>query len=194
MEWLSNIDSTFILEFLAVAAAVLYVILASKNRISCFIFGLISSAIYVFLTFELKFYFDVLINSYYVLMSVIGWYIWQGKLNENDPQIKSMPMKQIKLAVVITALISILLAFIANQYSDAELPYIDAVTTCFAILGTWMLVKKYLENWLVWIMVDLLAAGMYFYKGLYLTGGLFLVYTVIACYGYLNWDKQMSDA
>lgn len=194
MEWLNNIDSTFLLEFFAVASAILYVILASKNKVTCFIFGLISSAIYVYLTIELKFYFDVLINAYYVIMSVIGWYMWQGKLNEKDVYIKAMPSKQLNLALIITALISISLAFIASKLSDAALPYIDAITTCFAVLGTWMLVKKYLQNWLVWIMVDLLAASMYLYKGLYLTAGLFVVYTIIACYGYLNWDKQMQDA
>jgi nicotinamide mononucleotide transporter len=90
--------------------------------------------------------------------------------------------------------LTLILAFGAERFSTAELAYLDAFTTVFAIIATYMVVKKYIENWLIWIVVDLVASGMYFYKDLYFTSLLFLIYTLIAIFGYFKWKKLIVNS
>ncbi len=179
------------LEIIAVATALIYIFLAAKSNRWCFLFGLISSAIYIYITFELAYYFDVLINTYYVGMSFYGWIEW-GKTNQSTISIKQMSKKLLIILLSTCLILSISMAFVISQFSNASLPYLDAITTFYSLLATWMVVKKYIENWVIWIAIDFIAAGMYFYKELYLTGLLFLVYSIIAIFGYRNWKKQLS--
>ena len=88
--------------------------------------------------------------------------------------------------------LTIVLAFVAEYFSNTQLAYLDAFTTIFAIIATFMVVKKRLENWLIWIVVDLVASGMYFYKELYFTALLFFTYTIIAIVGYFKWKKLLQ--
>jgi nicotinamide mononucleotide transporter len=181
------------LESIAVLSALVYVYLASKGNRLCFIFGLISSAIYVYLTIQLKFYFDTFINSYYIYMSFAGWFAWK-KQNNGEIAVQKLTTKKLNLSLLIGFPLTFLLAFWADQYTDASIPYLDAFTTVFSIIATWMVVKKYLENWLFWIVIDAVAAGMYFYKELYLTALLFILYTIIAINGYFKWKRLLRHA
>lgn len=180
------------LEILAVLSALLYVFLASKANRWCFLFGLISSIIYVYLCTILKLYFDTFINAYYIVMSFYGWFAW--KTAEDKPiKIKIIKAKHFYLIIISGIIITLALALFATSYTDADLPYLDAFTTVFSIIATWMVVKKYLSNWLLWIVVDAVAASMYWYKELYLTSLLFLLYTIIAFNGYYKWSKIRSN-
>jgi nicotinamide mononucleotide transporter len=181
------------LESIAVLSALVYVYLASKGNRLCFIFGLISSAIYVYLTIQLKLYFDTFINSYYIYMSFAGWFAWK-KQNNGEIAVQKLTTKKLNLSLLIGFPLTFLLAFWADQYTDASIPYLDAFTTVFSIIATWMVVKKYLENWLFWIVIDAVAAGMYFYKELYLTALLFILYTIIAINGFFKWKKLLRHA
>lgn len=180
-----------VIEVIAVVTALIYVVLAAQAKKLCFAFGLISSAIYVYLATELQFYFDSVINLYYVLMSFYGWFAWSKQKNLKQSGIQSMSKKMLYILLLVGLFVTIILAFSADRFSSASLPYLDAFTTVFAIIATWMVIKKYIENWLIWIIVDLIAMGMYFYKGLILTSFLFGIYTVIASFGYFKWKKQL---
>lgn len=180
------------LEITAVISALLYVFLAARGNKWCFLFGLISSAIYVYITFKLNFYFDVLINLYYIAMSYFGWISWSTEKDNSTLQISTTPKIQLKLYVIAGGILTIILAFVAEYFSNAQLAYLDAFTTIFAIIATFMVVKKQLENWLIWIVVDLVASGMYFYKELYFTALLFFIYTIIAIVGYFKWKKLLQ--
>lgn len=180
-------------ESIAVLSAIVYVYLASKGRRLCFLFGLISSAIYVYLTIELKFYFDTFINTYYIYMSFAGWFAWK-KQKGGEIVVQKLPNKILSLSLLIGFPLTLLLAFWADRYTDASIPYLDAFTTVFSVIATWMVVKRYLENWLFWIIIDSVAAAMYFYKELYLTALLFLIYTIIAFNGYFKWKKLLRHA
>lgn len=187
-----NESQTFgIVEVIAVVTALIYVVFAAQAKKLCFAFGLISSAIYVYLATELQFYFDSAINLFYVLMSFYGWFAWSKQKNLKQSSIQSISKKMLYILLIVGLIVTILLAFSADRFSSASLPYLDAFTTVFAIIATWMVIKKYIENWLIWIVVDLIAMGMYFYKGLILTSFLFGIYTVIASFGYFKWKKQL---
>ena len=179
------------LEIIAVFTAVIYVFLAAKTNRWCFFFGLISSAIYIYLATSLKFYFDSAINIYYVFMSFYGWFSWSNTSTGKLQGILKMPKKQFIIILSAGLLLTAILASIVDHFSDASLPYIDAFTTVFAIIATWMVVKKYLENWLIWIVVDLIAAAMYFHKNLFITAALFLLYAIISIVGYKKWKIQL---
>lgn len=182
-------------EIPAVIAALLYILLAARRNRWCFIYGLISSAIYIYLTIRLKLYFDSFINIYYVGMSVYGWIDW----SKNDPskglQIERLGWKKFSIYSIAILAISLVLGYWAKHYTDDSLPYWDAFTTTASLLATYWVVKRYLENWLIWIVVDLLCTFIYFFKGLPLTAALFLLYTFMAGFGYYKWMQwERKDA
>ena len=182
-----------VLEIIAVISAVIYVYLAAKANKWCFLFGLISSVIYVYIATVLKFYFDTAINAYYVFMSIYGWVEW-GKTKPSNLQIQSLSKAGFRKLILIGLLLCIGLGLLADYFSDAVLAYPDAFTTIFSFIATYLVVKKYIENWIIWIFVDLIAAGMYFYKELYLTALLFILYTILAIWGFKNWKKKLDHA
>ncbi len=176
-------------EIIAVLTALFYVILAAKANRSCFIFGFISSAIYIYICLNLHFYFDALINLFYVIVSIAGWLNWGTKKTEEEFVTKANKNVLI-LFIGIGLILTFSLAHFAERFSNAELPYLDAFTTVFSLIASWMLIKRQIENWLFWIAIDSVATYMYFVKGLTLTAGLFIIYTVLAIYGFSSWKKK----
>ncbi len=179
-------------EWLGVISALFYVFLASKGSRICFVFGLISSLIFIEICFSDRLYFDTSINAYYVVMSVFGWFSWKTESGGIIPQ--TIKTGTFQLLLLTGFLTSVILGYVTYQYSDASLPFVDSFTTVMAVLGTWLMVKKILQNWIVWIVVDAVSIFMYLYKGHYPIALLFLVYTVISFYGYYNWQKKLISA
>ena len=113
------------LEITAVISALIYVFLAARGNKWCFLFGLISSAIYVYITFKLNFYFDVLINLYYIAMSYFGWISWSTEKDNSTLQISTTPKNQLKFYVIAGGTLTIVLAFVAECFSNTQLAYLD---------------------------------------------------------------------
>jgi nicotinamide mononucleotide transporter len=127
-------------------------------------------------------------------MSIGGWINWRKNTKQNSSLRISVLQKNRLVSLSISGLLlTILLAEFATRFSDASLPYLDAFTTIFAILGTVLVIQRKLENWIIWVFVDLVATGMYLYKGLYLTSILFFTYTIIAISGYFSWKKKLTN-
>lgn len=175
------------LEGIAVLTALIYVVLAAKTKRICFLFGFISSAIYIYICLGLKFYFDALINLFYVVVSIVGWFKWKSSSPENF--VLSLKKSVVFLTIIFGLALTIVLAVFADRFSNASLPYLDAFTTVFSLIASYLLLKRYKVNWLFWIIIDLVAAYMYYVKALELTSLLFLFYTVLAAYGYYSWHK-----
>lgn len=189
--FLSEVSNFSILEIIGVVSSLLYIYFATKENRLCFLFGLISSTIYVYICFSYQLYFDTLINLYYIVMSFVGWAMWSENKNKVEEKVKSIQNKTFLLYATIGGLATLVFGGIALNYSDASLPFVDSFTTVFAIIATVMVVKKQIENWLIWIIVDGVGIGMYFYKELYFTSFLFLIYTIIAIQGYRKWKTQL---
>lgn len=188
--WIADFANYGWWEIPAVLSALLYVILAAKKNRWCFLYGLVSSLIYVYLTIRLKLYFDSFINAYYVLMSIVGWINWSSANEKEEIAVVKIGWKKFTLYSFITILLTLVLGWLAEKYTDDALPYWDALTTLFALLGTYWLVKRITENWIIWIIVDLISFVIYLYKGLPLTSLLFFIYSIMAVYGYLQWNKD----
>src|SRR5690606_23352931 len=114
------------------------------------------------------------INLYYIIMSVVGWYLWSKKPDNTILKVSSIGKYNLIVVTVTGVIITAILGYLMQLYTDASLPYIDSFTTVFALIATYMVVKKKIENWLIWIVADGISIGMYAYKSLYFTSFLFL--------------------
>ncbi len=181
------------IELLGSVLSIIYLYLSIKQKASLWIFGFLCSALYVVVFFQSKFYADMSLQFYYLGVSVFGWISWKAGKPENREE---LPVKRTTpLSGVIILLIALILYFvyyfILTGYTDSPLPKADSFTTALSIVATWMLARKMIEHWWLWIIVDSVSAGLYFYKALYPTAILFVIYTIMAIIGYRQWKKSL---
>ncbi len=182
------------IEIWAVITGLIYVVLAAQEKIACWFFGIISSVLSIYLFYEGKLYAESMLYFYYVLAGIYGWYAWTrqslgqaGTGKKDSLAIHTWSIKQHGKAIILGVFFIILLSFVLRRFTDAQLPVIDASTTIFSFIATYMVTRKVLENWLYWIIIDIVTTGMYFYREYYLYALLMIVYTVIAVIGYMRW-------
>lgn len=186
-----------IIELTGALLGLVYLYFSIRQHIFTWPTGLLTSLLYTVVFFRTGFYADMGLQVYYVAVSIYGWYYWlhgeKGKENSSSQAvIKKTPRKVLLLGLLVTTGIYVLLVGVLLMFTDSTVPYMDSLTTALSITATWMLAKKYIEHWLIWIFVDLLSAGLYVYKDLWPTVVLFLVYTVMAVIGYLEWKKDLT--
>lgn len=174
-------------EWLAFVTSLLYVWLASRAHISCWFFGIVSSALYIHLCFQAQIYAETLLQCFYVLVAVWGWINW-GK-DENNLPVSRWSLRKNAIATLLCIPCIALIGFVLDAYTNQVFPYIDATLFCFSIFATYLITKKILENWLYFILIDLAAAPLYWNRTYYLTALLYLAYAGIAAYGYFHWKK-----
>ena len=178
------------LEYLAVATGIIYVLLAAQGNIWCWLIGIISSALYIYINFTHQLFQDAILQTYYVAAGFYGWWIWMKKeKHEDDTNIRSWSLQQNLKLIFFGALMVPLFGFIFSRLGNA-LSYFDSAVTVFSFIATWMTAKKILENWLFWVVIDTVAAVMYHIKHLELTAALYIFFVVVATYGYLKWRKE----
>jgi nicotinamide mononucleotide transporter len=137
------------------------------------------------------------LQVYYVVISIYGWYFWlRGKKPKEEQQVPvRFTSKSLRIKLLIASVVLyVIILYILLKFTDSDVPYMDSLTTALSIVATWMLAKKYIGHWLIWIFVDAVSAGLYVYKGLWPTVVLFIVYTVMALLGYLEWKKDLKPA
>ena len=182
------------IEIVGAILSLIYLYLSIKQKLSLWFFGIISSLFYIVIFFQTKFYADMSLQFYYVVISIYGWINWK---HGDDLAGKEMPAAQLTKRLLVnlciaTGLIYIIYYFILSRFTDSTIPKADSVVGALSIVGTWMLARKLIENWIVWIVADGLCVGLYFYKGLYPTAILFIIYTLMAAVGYWEWKKSPS--
>jgi nicotinamide mononucleotide transporter len=188
---ISYIQANWI-EIVGSILSLIYVYLSVNQKISLWLFGLLSAVFYIVIFYDSKFYADMTLQFYYVFVSIYGWINWKrGKDSATELSVIKTPRKQYFYLIIVSALIFIAYYFVLVNYTDSPLPKADSLTTALSIVATWMLAKKYIEYWLVFIFVDAFSAGLYFYKDLYPTAVLFIIYTIMAVVGYVEWKKDL---
>ena len=183
------------LEFLGTLVGLIYLWLEYRASIYLWIASVIMPAIYIFVYYEAGLYADFGINIYYLGAAVYGWLVWKyghKSVDLHELPITKMPKRSWLKALVVFLVAQFLIAWILINFTDSDVPWWDAFTTALSIIGMWMLARKYLEQWWVWIVVDVVCVGLYIYKGLYFTSGLYALYSVIAVFGWLNWKRLMK--
>jgi len=183
------------LEWAGIVTALLYVVLAAKENKWCWPFGIISSGIYIFFNARLNLYFDASLSFYYCIVGIYGWYAWtRGKKERGEVRLHRSSYKELSLPIAAGAGASLLFGFLAAKYTGWALPYFDATLTAFSLVATWLTARKALENWLLWILVDGAYVVLYLMRDAPMTAALFLIYTIIAAYGYFVWRKRLQTS
>lgn len=183
------------LEVIGTIVGLVYLWLEYKASIYLWIASIIMPAIYIFVYYDAGLYADFGINIYYLGAAVYGWLVWRfgnkSKAQKELP-ITRMPMKSWLKVSMVYIVAQLLIAWILIEYTDSNVPWGDAFTTALSVVGMWMLARKYLEQWWVWIVVDVVCVGLYIYKELFFTAGLYAFYAIIAIFGWLNWKRLMN--
>jgi nicotinamide mononucleotide transporter len=176
------------LQWLAVVFNIAYVILAARENILCWWFGLVGVTLLAFIYFDAKLYSDTLLQMFYIVMSVYGWFTWSSRSSHQLAITRSNATNHFYylLAGIIG---TIVLGSLFNQFG-AALPYVDAFTSAFAVVATYLVAQKVLENWLYWIVIDSTCVVVYILRDLDLIALLFAIYTILAIAGYLVWIKK----
>lgn len=183
------------LEAMGVLFGLISVWFAKKENILVFPTGIVSVLIYVYLCFTTRLYADMGINAYYFIMSVYGWHYWSRKdSSSNATPVTRNSRKEWFISIAILVISFIILSLVLANLTDSDVPIIDALTTSIFIVGMQLMAKKKIENWLAWIVGDLISIPLYFYKGLTLTSFQFIIFFIIAVLGYLSWDKNLKSS
>ena len=191
-----NYPSLFIyLEVIAVIFGFLSVWYSKQENILVYPTGIISTLIFVYLLWQWDLLGDMMINAYYLSMSIYGWYVWTRKVDATHftPVTKMTRKEHIWSVLIFIAT----LLFVFGVYDYFEkwnnwTAYIDTITTAIFFVGMWLMARKKIENWIFWIIGDIISVPLYFYKGLTLTSFQYLLFTIIAIFGYFAWKKSLN--
>ena len=181
------------LEIFAVSSAILYLILAAKEDVRCWYAALFSSILYMYIMHTAGLIMESFLQIFYICMAIYGWYIWSNKINvEQELKITSWKKQYHLYAIIIVTLLAIISGFLLEKYTQAALPFLDAFTTWGAIITTYMVAKKIIENWIYWFVIDSISIYLFISRELYLTALLFLIYLIIIIFGYRSWRKKLN--
>jgi len=184
-----------ILEIVAVIFGLLSVWFSKQNKILVYPTGLISTSIFVYLLLKWGLLGDMMINAYYFIMSLYGWYIWTRKVDAEHYTPITRVTKKENITSVIIFISTIIFVFTVYQVFDkwnSWTAYVDTITTAIFFVGMWLMAKRKVENWIYWIIGDLISIPLYFYKGFTFTSFQYLIFTILAFYGYNAWKKNIS--
>ena len=185
-----------VLEIVAVFFGFLSVWFSKQNKVLVFPTGMISTVIFVYLLLKWELLGDMMINAYYFIMSVYGWYIWTRKVDdEHVTPISRMSFneKKISITIFLLTLLFVYLVYHAFDKWTSWVAYVDTVTTAIFFVGMWLMARRKLENWIFWIIGDIISVPLYFYKGFTFTSLQYLGFTFIAIFGYLAWKKSINN-
>ena len=181
-------------ELVAVVAAALYLAFAIREKIVCWFFAAISTAIYIWLFIEAKLYMESILNVFYLVMAGYGWYQWNvGHTDTSNKPVVTWPLKIHARAISCIVVLGLANGLLLYIYSDAAFPFIDSLTTWFAIWATYLIAQKVLENWWYWLLIDLASIFIYWSRDLKLTSVLFVIYFIMIPIGLFSWTKSMHN-
>ncbi len=188
---------TSYVELLGMALGLVSIVLQIRQSLWLWPVNIVLVSLYIKVYFDSRLYADMSLQVYYLIISVYGWIYWfTGRQKRGGDKKVPVVRTSGKLWVILTlaaALLFALISFILVNYTDSDIPYWDAFTTSLSFVATWMLARKHIENWIIWIVVDAVSIGLYLYKGLYPTTFLFLVLTILAFTGYFEWKKELQE-
>lgn len=189
------------IEILGTIVGVIYLWLEYKASIYLWIASIIMPAIYLFVYYDAGLYADFGINIYYLLIAIYGWAAWRygfKLLGRNDTihnqelPITRTPRKMWLRIIGIYIVLQLAIVWTLIRFTDSTVPWSDAFTTALSVIGMWMLARKYIEQWWIWFVVDMVSVALYIYKDLYFTAALYALYAVIAIFGYRKWRELMT--
>lgn len=196
-QYSSYVVLDIIMEITAVFFGFASVWYSKQNNILVFPTGLISTSIFVYLLFKWQLLGDMMINGYYFIMSIYGWYVWTRKVDtENVTPISRVTKREQKFGIVIFVS-TLVLVYEVYQFFEMWtnwVAYVDTLTTALFFVGMWLMAKRKIENWYFWIIADIISVPLYLYKGLTFTSIQYFGFTILAIFGFLAWKKNLSNS
>ena len=182
-----------ILQIVGVALGLLYLWLEYKANIWVWIVGAVMPMVHGVLYLNSGIYADAAMQLYYVAAGIYGLFVWlRGeKRSEKRIDIQHTPKQWIFSLVAVYVVLHISLYFLLTEFTDSRVPLLDSMSTALSIVAMWMLSRKLVEQWLVWLVVDMISVGLYLYKGIPITAMLYMLYCALAVAGYMRWRKQV---
>lgn len=198
-EFLSVLSAAWLatsnVEVVAVVFGLIYIVLAAKENIWCWPAGFIGTGTSVYLFWDGSLYMESALNVYYLLMAIFGWWQWQyGSEERARLAIRSLVAKEHFTILGLIAALTLTSGYLLSNNTDAALPYLDSFTTWAAVITTWMVARKILENWLYWIVINSATIYLYIDRGFLLYAVLFGLYVIIALWGYRQWRHNHTHA
>ena len=185
-------------EVIAASLGFVAIYLQIKQHVLYWLVSIIMVSMYIYIYIDARLYADMSLQVYYLVISFYGWYLWLFGKQENQHRTSidvSTTSRQLGLFLgALSVLLFMVIAWFLSSFTDSDLPNWDSFTTSLSFVATWMLARKKLENWLIWIVVDAVSVGIYIYKQLYPTAVLFFFLTVLAYVGYRKWKSDMPLA
>lgn len=169
---------------------------SKQNNILVFPTGLISTSIFVYLLFKWQLLGDMMINGYYFIMSLYGWYIWTRKVDSKNVTPISVVTKKEQIIGGIIFVSTLVLVYEVYQFFKMWtnwVAYVDTLTTALFFVGMWLMAKRKIENWYFWIIADIISVPLYLHKGLVFTSIQYFGFTILAIYGFLAWKKNLIN-
>lgn len=188
-------DWKIALQVVGVALGLLYLWLEYRANIWLWVVGAIMPVVHGVLYYKSGLYADSAMQCYYVAAGIYGLVVWMvGKRRKESPlRISRTPLRLALPLVAVYGVLHTALYLLLARFTDSTVPFWDAMTTAMSMVAMWMLSRKYVEQWLVWLVVDAITVGLYIYKGIPLTASLYLLYTALAVAGYLRWRKALHQ-
>ena len=180
------------LELIAVLFGLLSVWFAKNNDIKVFPAGIISVSIYIFINYYAELYANAGINIYYFIMSIYGWFLWGSKNKKIKAEINRCNKNELSFSIFLSIVFFLIIYYLV-KISDSVVPIVDSITTSLSLVAMFLMARRKVENWIYWIIADLIYIPLYFYKGLLLTSFQFLIFLIIAILGYLSWSKKLNE-
>ena len=179
------------LETTAVGLALAYIALAMRQSRLCWVAAIISAAIYISIFTEVKLYMEAGLQLVYIAMAIVGWIFWGKDDSDEALEVTTRPLHFHLIAIAGISIAAGCTGFLLSHFTDAARPYVDSTTTVAAIVCTWMVTRKILENWLYWIVINCVSVWLFMDRGLDLTSGLFVLYALLSIAGYFAWRRSL---
>ena len=187
---ISNFIASSWIEPAAVILAIAYLLLAIKQNISCWFAAFFSSLLYFFVMYSAELYMEAWLQIFYCVMAVYGWSQWRTSITDDSKfLVRTWTRTQHIKVISLIFFLAFISGLALEKFTNAALPFIDSLTTWGAIVATFMVAKKLLENWIYWFVIDFISVFIFASRGLYTTSGLFIIYLFIIFFGYKSWAK-----
>ncbi|MGB0789187.1 MAG: nicotinamide riboside transporter PnuC [Marinirhabdus sp.] len=183
------------IEVIAVLFGLASVVYSMRNKIWVFPTGMVNTALFVYLLLKWGLLGDTMINAYYFIMSVYGWYVWTRKVGpRNVTPISRATKKEHRYSafIFVGTVVFVFVVYRAFNKWDSWTAYVDTLTTAIFFVAMWLMAKRKIENWIYWIIGDVITVPLYFYKGLTFSSFMFLMFTFVAIAGYFAWKKHLN--
>ena len=187
-------DWSLILQCVGTALGLLYLWLEYKANIWLWVVGAIMPMVHGALYLSSGIYADAAMQLYYVAAGIYGLVVWLRRpQKQGEGKILHKPKEWALPLVAVYAVLHVAIYFLLTEFTESRVPVLDSMSTALCIVAMWMLSRKLVEQWLVWLVVDMISVGLYIYKGIPITAGLYTLYCALAIAGYMRWLKQIKS-